>query len=458
MSDRIMVAGAGKSGIAAAKMIMDLGGEVLLYDSNANLDVEKLKENFADTKQLLIKTGDLKNSDISAVSICVISPGIDLEVPFVKVLDQAGIPIWSEIQLAFQKDMGTLVAITGTNGKTTTTALTGAIMAKKYPDTFVAGNIGIPYTETCLKTTERSVTVLETSSFQLETITDFHPRVSAILNITPDHLNRHHTMERYIAIKESITMNQMSTDFCVLNYDDPVLSAFGRSEECKPKAVFFSSSRELQEGFYLKEETDTFGTRKAIYRRSDGVEERIMGVDELNIIGTHNYENAMAAIAMGCCMDIPMNLIVEACREFVAVEHRIEFVRERAGVKYYNDSKGTNPDAAIKAIKAMPGPTILIGGGYDKKSTYDEWVEEFAGKVKHLVLIGETRDAIAQCCKEHGFTEVMYAESLEEAVKVCASYADMGDCVLLSPACASWDMFPNYEERGRLFKEYVREL
>jgi len=458
MAERIMVAGAGKSGIAAAKMIMDLGGEVLLYDSNADLDVEKVKENFIDTKQLLIKTGDLKSSDLTTISICVISPGIDLEAPFVKVLDQAGIPIWSEIQLAYQKDMGTLVAITGTNGKTTTTALTGAIMAKKYPDTFVAGNIGIPYTETCLKTSERSVTVLETSSFQLETITDFHPHVSAILNITPDHLNRHHTMENYIAIKESITMNQTSRDFCVLNYDDPVLSAFGRSPECRPKAVFFSSTRELPEGFYLKEDTDSFGKHLCIYRRTDGVEERIIAVDELNIIGTHNYENAMAAIAMGVCMDVPVNLIAEACREFVAVEHRIEFVRERAGVRYYNDSKGTNPDAAIKAIKAMPGPTILIGGGYDKKSTYDEWVEEFEGKVKYLVLIGETRDAIAQCCKEHGFTEVMYAESLEEAVKVCASYADMGDCVLLSPACASWDMFPNYEVRGKLFKEYVREL
>ncbi len=458
MSDRIMVAGAGKSGIAAAKMIMDLGGEVLLYDSNTALDVEKLKENFADTRQLLIKTGDLKASDLNTVSICVISPGIDLGVPFVKVLDQAGIPIWSEIQLAFQKERGTLVAITGTNGKTTTTALTGAIMNKKYQDTFVAGNIGIPYTETCLRTSERSVTVLETSSFQLETITDFHPHVSAILNITPDHLNRHHTMENYIAIKESITMNQTEADFCVLNYDDPVLSEFGRSPECRAKAVYFSSQRELQEGFYLREYSDSYRSHTGIFRRIGGIEEHIMDVDELNIIGTHNYENAMAAIAMGCCMDIPMHLITEACREFTAVEHRIEFVRERAGVKYYNDSKGTNPDAAIKAIKAMPGPTILIGGGYDKKSSYDEWVETFSGKVKYLVLIGETRDAIAGCCREHGFSAVMYAESLEEAVKVCASYADTGDCVLLSPACASWDMFPNYEVRGRLFKDYVGAL
>lgn len=451
MADRIMVAGTGKSGIAATQMLLQLGADVLLFDSNVDLDVEKIKSNFPDTRQLLIKTGELKKNDINTVSLCVISPGIDLETPFVKVLDQAGIPVWSEIQLAFQKDKGQLVAITGTNGKTTTTALTGAVMNKKFPGTFVVGNIGLPYTETCLQTNESSVTVLETSSFQLETISDFCPHVSAILNITPDHLNRHHTMEKYIAIKESITMNQTEKDFCVLNYDDPVLREFGQSKELKAKVVFFSSRHMLDDGYYLRDGN--------ICRRLGGREEEIiMPVSDLQIIGQHNYENAMAAIAMGFCMDVPEDKICEACREFVAVEHRIEFVRERTGVRYYNDSKGTNPDASIKAIQAMPGPTLLIGGGYDKHSTYDEWVSEFEGKVKYLVLIGETRDAIAECCRKHGFDNVMYAESLEEAVKVCASYSEMGDCVLLSPACASWDMFKNYEERGRLFKKYVNEL
>lgn len=451
MADRIMVAGAGKSGIAAAKMLLQLGGDVLLYDSNANINVEKIKDNFPETRQLLIKTGELKKNDLNTVTLCIISPGIDLEAPFVKVLDQAQIPIWSEIQLAFQKDKGQLVAITGTNGKTTTTALTGAIMEKKYPGTFVVGNIGVPYTETCLQTNETSVTVLETSSFQLETISDFRPHVSAILNITPDHLNRHHTMEKYIAIKESITMNQTEKDFCVLNYDDPVLREFGQSDALKAKTVFFSSRHILEEGYYLKEGN--------ICRKFKGVsEEVIMPTGDLTIIGQHNYENAMAAIAMGFCMDVPKEQICAACREFTAVEHRIEFVRERTGVKYYNDSKGTNPDASIKAVQAMPGPILLIGGGYDKHSTYDEWIDEFDGRVKYLVLIGETRDAIAECCRKHGFDNVMYAESLEEAVKVCASYAEMGDCVLLSPACASWDMFKNYEERGTLFKKYVNEL
>ncbi len=451
MSDRVMVAGAGKSGIAATKMLLQLGGDVLLFDNNEKLDVEKVRENFPETRQLLIKTGELKKTDLNGVTLCVISPGIDLETPFVKVLDQAGIPVWSEIQLAYQKDKGRLISITGTNGKTTTTALTGAIINKKYPETFVVGNIGLPYTEICLMTNEASVTVLETSSFQLETISDFHPHVSAILNITPDHLNRHHSMEKYIAIKESVTMNQTEEDYCILNYDDPVLRAFGQSDELKAQPVFFSSTHMLDDGYYLNDGN--------ICRRiKGGNEEIIMSTDNLQIIGRHNYENAMAAIAMGFCMGVSVRQISEACHEFVAVEHRIEFVRERTGVRYYNDSKGTNPDASIKAVQAMPGPAILIGGGYDKHSEYDEWVKEFRGKVKYIVLIGETRDAIAECCRKYGFDNVMYAESLEEAVKVCASYAEMGDCVLLSPACASWDMFKNYEERGRLFKQYVNEL
>lgn len=450
MSERVMVAGAGRSGIAATKMILEIGGSVLLYDSNPGLDIDNLMANFPGAKKLSIKKGTLHRSDVTGISLCVISPGIDLEAPFVKVLDDARIPIWSEIQLAFQKEKGTLVAITGTNGKTTTTALTGEIIKRKYEDTFVLGNIGVPYTTSSLQTNPDSVTVLETSSFQLETITDFRPHVSAILNITPDHLNRHHTMENYIAIKESITKNQTEKDFCVLNYDDPVLNEFGHQEDLKPTVIWFSSSKILDKGYYLNGEY--------ICRKMDGPEERIMSIKELNIIGNHNYENAMAAIAMAACMDVPMGEIVKAATEFKAVEHRIEFVRERAGVKYYNDSKGTNTDASIRAIASMPGPVILIAGGYDKGSEYDDWVKTFKGKVKYAVLIGQTRDKIAECCKKYGFEGVMYAETLDEAVKVAASYSDMGDCVLLSPACASWGMFKNYEERGTLFKEYVKAL
>ena len=329
-------------------------------------------------------------------------------------------------------------------------ALTGAIMQRAFGNSFTVGNIGLPYTEVALKTTEKSITVLEASSFQLETIIRFHPHVAAITNITPDHLNRHHTMENYIRIKEDISSNQTVDDFLVLNYDDEVLRAFGERKDLKPKVVFFSSTQLLDDGYDLED--------GVICRKEKGEKTELIRTDELQLLGRHNFENVMTAIAMAVCMKAPMDAILDAVRKFRAVEHRIEFVAERYGVKYYNDSKGTNPDAAIQAIKAMPGPTLLIGGGYDKGSSYDEWIDAFGGKVRYLVLLGQTRDAISDCAKRHGFTNIMFAEDMQEAVKVCASYANAGDYVLLSPACASWGMFPNYEVRGKVFKECVRAL
>lgn len=449
-SQKVLVAGTGISGIAAAKLLLEIGGEVVLYDGNTALDPEALKEHFEEGAKVSVVLGELSRTDLLGVEMCIISPGIPLEAPFVPVLDEAKIPIWSEIQLAYQCTKGKLAAITGTNGKTTTTALVGEIMKAHYESVFVVGNIGIPYTETALQTEDDSVTVAEVSSFQLETIMDFRPDVSAILNITPDHLNRHHTMECYIEVKEGIAVNQTEEDTCVLNYDDEVLREFGQREEMKPKVVFFSSRQKLEEGYYLD------GDR--MIWRHDKKETEIVDVRELQLLGRHNYENVMAAVAISTAMGVPLDKIRKVIREFRAVEHRIEFVLERAGVKYYNDSKGTNPDAAIQAIKAMPGPTLLIAGGYDKQSEYDSWIEAFEGKVKYLVLIGQTRDKIAECAKAHGFYDIMYAEDMSEAVRVCASYANMGDNVLLSPACASWGMFKDYEQRGEIFKECVRSL
>ena len=406
MGEKVMVAGLGKSGISVAKLLLEAGGEVLLYDGNEEIDIENILGNF------------------KGVNLCVISPGIDLMTPFVKVVYDSKIQIWSEIELGFAISKGNLVAITGTNGKTTTTALTGQIAKNYFDEVFTVGNIGLPYTDVALKTTENSVTVLEVSSFQLETIVDFKPHISAILNITPDHLDRHHNMEEYISIKKDITLNQTKEDFCILNYEDEVLRKFGESDKCPAKAIFFSSERKLEEGYYLFE--------NAIYSKFNKEEKKILEVKELGILGKHNYENVMAAIAISVSLKIPMDIIVKTCKEFKGVEHRIEHVATKYGINYYNDSKGTNPDAAIKAVEAMPGPILLIAGGYDKKANYDEWVETFKG--------------------------IMYAESLEEAVKVCASYADVGDYVLLSPACASWGMFKNYEQRGEVFKACVRKL
>lgn len=449
-SQKVLVAGCGKSGISAAKLLLKMGGEVVLYDGNEKLDPEKIRENFEEDDKLTIVLGPLSRTDLVGVELSIISPGIPLDAPFVPVLDDAKIPIWSEIQLAYHVSKGKLIAITGTNGKTTTTALTGAIMKTYFDEVFVVGNIGIPYTETALETTEKSVTVAEVSSFQLETIMDFHPNVSAILNITPDHLNRHGTMENYIAVKERITENQTEKDCVVLNYDDPVLREFGEKEDRKPSVFWFSSTQKLKSGMYLDGDL--------IMYAHDGKIEEIVNVHDLQLLGKHNYENVMAAVAMAIRIGVPMDLIRKAVKAFKAVEHRIEFVLERAGVRYYNDSKGTNPDAAIQAIRAMPGPTVLIAGGYDKHNEYDEWIEEFGNKVKYLVLIGQTRDKIAECARKHGFTEIMYAEDMPEAVRVCAAYANAGDNVLLSPACASWGMFDNYEQRGEIFKQCVRNL
>ena len=449
MAERVMVAGAGKSGIAASRMLLKLGGAVLLYDSNADLNESSIRQNFDDDKDVKVVLGKLQPSDLKDITLCIISPGIPLDADFVGVLDDCGVAVWSEIQLAFSKDKGKVVAITGTNGKTTTTTLTGELLKKKYPQTFVVGNIGLPYTETALMSTEESMTVLEVSSFQLETITDFHPHVSAILNITPDHLNRHHTMEEYIRVKEDIASNQTKEDYCILNYEDPVLREFGESG-IEPRVIFFSSAHELDEGIFLR--------GRDIILKKGGEETKVLNVDELQILGTHNHENAMAAIAMALCCGVELDSIREGLREFKAVEHRIEFVRNRGGIKFYNDSKGTNPDAAIKAIQSMPGRIVLIAGGYDKHSEYDEWIEAFDGRVKELILMGQTREAIDRCARAHGFQNIVFVDDMEEAVKTAYSYADMGDCVLLSPACASWGMFKNYEERGRIFKECVMNL
>ena len=445
---RVLVVGSGKSGVAAAELLVKKGIEFVLFDGNKDLDTDALTEKnpvFAGAKILL---GELKEEDLAEIDLAVLSPGVPTDLPMVDMMREKGIPVWGEIELAYHFAKGRIIAITGTNGKTTTTSLVGQIMANYYDDVKVVGNIGIPYTSVAADTTDETVTVAEISSFQLETTHDFAPEVTAILNITPDHLNRHHTMECYIETKESITKNQTAQDTCVLNYEDDVLRAFG--ETLKTKVVYFSSKRKLDRGLYLDGED--------IFYADGQTDVKVINVNELNILGKHNYENVMAAVGMSLSFGVPMEKIVEVLKKFVAVEHRIEYVTEKRGVKFYNDSKGTNPDAAIQGIRAMNRPTLLIGGGYDKQSEYDEWIESFDGKVKKLVLIGQTREKIAECARKHGFTDIVLCDTFEEAIDTCYENAVSGDAVLLSPACASWGMFPNYEERGRIFKEYVRNL
>ena len=445
----VLVAGTGISGIGAIELLIKTDAELILYDGNVELTVEGIQAKLPKTeKKIEIVIGDLTEEIIGRLDIAVLSPGIPTDVPFVNAMRDAGVLIWGELELADQFAKGTVVAITGTNGKTTTTTLVGEILKNYFSDVFVVGNIGTAYAGVALDTKEDSYIVAETSSFQLETIDEFHPVVSAVLNLTPDHLNRHHTMEGYVEAKKNIMKNQTEKDYVILNYDDPLTRAIG--EDAVPQVIYFSSTQVLENGYYFHE--------KNIYYAENGNAEIICSASGLKILGLHNMENIMAAVAMARCIHVPMDKIRETITSFMGVEHRIEYVTDKKGVSYYNDSKGTNPDAAIKAIQAMVRPTILIGGGYDKDSTYDEWIEAFDGKVRYLVLLGETANKIAECARRHGFHDILMVESLEKAVELSAQKAEAGDAVLLSPACASWDMFKSYEQRGQMFKEYVHKL
>lgn len=444
---RVLVFGSGKSGIGAAALLDSRGAETILYDGNEKLDAKNISAQLPNCKNVKVLLGELPEDVMKILDLVVMSPGVPTDLPIVEQMKKEGIPIWGEVELAFCCGKGDVLAITGTNGKTTTTTLLGEIMKAYAEEVYVVGNIGNPYTLEAMKMTDQAVTVAEISSFQLETIHSFHPKVSAILNITPDHLNRHHTMENYIAAKEAITKNQKDPEVCVLNYEDDVLRAF--AEETNARPFFFSSRRELETGIYLKD-------GEILYRNPDTIS--VCNVKELQLLGVHNYENVMAAVAMAAVYGVPMDTIRTVIRGFGGVEHRIEYVTEKNGVAYYNDSKGTNPDAAIRGICAMNRPTVLIGGGYDKQSEYKEWIESFHGKVKKLVLIGDTKHKIAKDADACGFHDYIFADTFEEAVRMSSEIAESGDAVLLSPACASWDMFKSYEERGEIFKELVKSL
>lgn len=443
-----IVAGTGKSGISATKLLVKHGVSVYLFDENKDRDIDKIKESVDNSELVNVVLGELSEDALSASQLMVISPGIPVDAPFTEVVRNAGIPIWSEIELAYHYGKGKIAAITGTNGKTTTTALVGEIVKAYNASTIVVGNIGIPYTELCDTTNDDSDTVAEISSFQLETVIDFHPNVSAILNLTPDHLNRHYTFENYGNVKFSITKNQTMDDVTVLNYDDEHTRAMGDKAKGHVRVVYFSRLEKPAGGVYVEDGN--------IVLEDCGKKINVLALSDLKLLGAHNVENVLAAVGISYYMGVPVEIIRDVATSFKAVEHRIEYVDTINGVAYYNDSKGTNPDAAIKGIQAMVSPTYLIGGGYDKGSEYDEWIEAFGGKVKCLVLIGQTAQKIADCAKRHGFNSIVFEENLQEAVAYCHENAVGGDAVLLSPACASWGQFKNYEERGTMFKEYVR--
>ena len=445
---KVLVAGSGKSGIAATDLLKKVGATVTIYDGNEKLVKEDILSRLEDNSNVNVVLGDLSDEVINDTDLMILSPGIAIDAPFVNKVRDAEVSIWGEVELAYIVGKGKLAAITGTNGKTTTTALVGEILSAYFKDVNVVGNIGTPYTCTAFDSTDDTVTVAEISSFQLETIHRFKPDVSAVLNITPDHLNRHYTMECYTDVKMSICKNQDSDAPIILNYEDEILRNY--APKLHNRIIWFSSRQTLDEGIYLE--------GKNIVYAQKGQKNVITTTEDTTLVGIHNIENIMAAIGITINMGVPADVIKEAIRKFKAVEHRIEYVKTVDDVLYYNDSKGTNTDASIKAIQAMTRPTVLIAGGYDKKVQFDDWAKELKGKVKCLVLLGDTANQIATTVKKYGFENIIFTKSLKEAVDECKKNAEPGDAVLLSPACASWDMFDSYEQRGDMFKDFVNQL
>lgn len=441
----VLVCGMARSGIAAAELLAKKGAVVTLQDLKT---IEQLGDiSDIEKKGITIYAGKNPDDIVLKQHLIVLSPGVPCDLPFLLEAEKNHIPVWSEVELAYTMTPCNVIAITGTNGKTTTTTLVGEILKSEYQNTAVVGNIGVPYSEKVESLTSDDWVVAEISSFQMETAHTFHPKISAVLNITPDHLNRHKTMETYIAMKERVWKNQTEQDYCILNWEDKVCRSM--AERTRSKVFYFSSQTVLKEGIYLED-----GNIKICWQN---INETLFHIDELKLLGVHNYENIMAACAIAVCAGVPLQKIIKITKEFAGVAHRIEYVATINDVEYYNDSKGTNTDASIRAVLAMKRPILLIAGGYDKGVSFADWVKLFQGRVKHLVLIGVTAEQIEREAIEAGFTAISKCDTFEQAVSLCHDKAEKGDCVLLSPACASWGMFDNYEQRGDLFKKLVRE-
>lgn len=446
---KVLVCGMARSGVSAAQCLYELGARVTISDSKAE---EKLAEALQPLEGMDIRRclGDqAQPADLESYDLAVTSPGIPMQAPILRAVQAAGVPLIGELELGAQVSRAPLYAVTGTNGKTTTTTLIGEIFRNLGKTTYVVGNIGYPFTACALQCGEEDVAVAEVSSFQLETITTFHPHIAVMCNITEDHLNRHGTMEEYIRVKERIFENMGQGDYAVLNLDDPIVRGMAERIPCTP--AFFSRRQEVETGAYLEGEEVVFSL--------NGHKKRVLRADEIRIPGEHNLENALAATALAMLAGVPAPVVRHTLKTFPGVEHRIETVRTVEGVTYINDSKGTNVDASIRAVRAMKAPTVLLAGGYDKHTDFLPLAREIlASKIHTVVVLGDTAEQIERALRAVGFESILHAKTFEEAVLLARSCAKEGENVLLSPACASFDMFQDYEERGRVFKEIVSRL
>ena len=445
-----LVVGMARSGIASAKLLAKNGYRVIINDLKR--DISGLFEALGDI-EFVNGLGAPPEAFLEETDLMVLSPVIPIFRPFVKSAIDMGIEVIGEIELGYRYcDRGSkFVCIGGTNGKTTTTALTGEIFKTAGRNTFVLGNIGIPICEHAEEVKAGDFVVAETASLQLESIVDFRANAAGLLNITEDHINRFGSMEAYIAAKVRMFENQTEEDFAILNLDDPIVR--GMANKTKARVIYISLESEPEEGAFIRD--------GSIMWRFDGREVKVLPISELRIPGEHNVQNAMCALALSLCMGIELEPLRKTLREFPGVEHRIEFVREKNGVQYINDSKGTNPDSTIKAVRAMGRPTILLlgVGEYDKFSDFVPLFKEFNGKVKAVIASGKTVPEILTAADATGFTNVVVcSDGLKEMVKLAESMAKPGDTVLLSPAAASWGMFDDFEHRGRVFKDIVKKL
>lgn len=445
---KVLVVGLGKSGIAATEAMLKLGAKVAVQDSKKKEDTDKELLEFLTKNAVQLFLGEIPE-DMGNFDMLILSPGVSPELGFIQDAKNKGVEIVGELEVAYRLAKGTFVALTGTNGKTTTTTLVGEIFKEAKLKSYVVGNIGIAVISKALETKEEDWLITETSSFQLETVKEFKPVVSAILNITPDHLNRHHTMENYGLAKANIFARQEENEYCIINGDDEFCVKLAK--EAKAKVIEFSSTRELKQGAFLKD-------GELVIVDENGLCHDLCHKSELRILGKHNIENALAAAAICYYSGIEIPVISKTLKEFAGVEHRIEFCGEIDGVKFYNDSKGTNVDAAVTALRALEKNVILIAGGDGKSQDFIPFVDNFNGSVKHMVLLGRDANLIAEAAKKCGFEDFSFAKDMEECVKKSFELAESGDNILLSPACASWDMYKNFEQRGDHFKDIVATL
>ncbi len=453
MGMKSLVIGNGISGKAAVDLLNAKGIGAVYFDLTGSFEAYDMLAGVQDPEELQVFSGTLPTTALEGIGNVIVTGDIAMDDAVIRQLRLMGFSLIGETELAASFDRGRILAVTGTKGKTSATALLGKIIRDRTRNAFTVGEGIGSYADAVCSTTKDSATIVKTTARDLELTDRFHPAVSAIINIKVPGGAEYESMNDYMNVKERIMKNQTEDDHVILNYDDEFTRHIGMrldGSHDAPRPFFFSVSRELKYGLFLKGEDiilrDTWGERT------------LMRTGDICIVGKHNLENAFAAIAMAYKYGIPTDHIIKSCIDFRPVAHRVEYVATKNGVRFYNDSKGTDVSTAINGIRAMDCPTYLIGGGYDSGADYGDWIDSFGGKVRKLVLIGQTREKMASCAQDHGFYDYIYAEDLEEAVRICRSCANPGEAVLLSPACEGRGMFKNYEERGNAFRAIVESL